>query len=136
MLCLRFATCVFGLLEYYVYSYSYCTVSCFAHVLLMSLSYMCTFAFWCHISTYLADECFAICIQTVLPKQGRALLWPSVKNDLPNLKDHRTDHQALPVEAGIKYGTFMYSLIVLSGIFSNGFLSFFFNRCQCMGTHA
>jgi hypothetical protein len=66
---------------------------------------MCTFAFWCHISTYLADECFAICIQTVLPKQGRALLWPSVKDDSPNVEDGRTDHQALPVEAGIKYGT-------------------------------
>ena len=41
---------------------------------------------------------------TVMPKRGKALIWPSVLNDSPNLKDGRTDHQALPVEAGIKYG--------------------------------
>jgi prolyl 4-hydroxylase len=41
---------------------------------------------------------------TVMPKRGRALLWPSVKNDKPDKKDGRTMHQALPVEAGIKYG--------------------------------
>jgi prolyl 4-hydroxylase len=41
---------------------------------------------------------------TVMPKRGRALLWPSVHNDEPNLKDERTKHEALPVEAGVKYG--------------------------------
>jgi prolyl 4-hydroxylase len=40
---------------------------------------------------------------TVMPKQGRVLIWPSVKDSLPDRKDPRTDHQALPVEAGIKY---------------------------------
>ena len=42
---------------------------------------------------------------TVMPKRGRALFWPSVLNDDPNEADDRTTHQALPVEAGIKYGT-------------------------------
>jgi prolyl 4-hydroxylase len=41
---------------------------------------------------------------TVLPKRGRALLWPSVLDADPNEKDDRTTHQALPVEAGVKYG--------------------------------
>jgi prolyl 4-hydroxylase len=41
---------------------------------------------------------------TVLPKKGRALIWPSVLNDDPNAKDTRTEHQALPVERGVKYG--------------------------------
>lgn len=41
---------------------------------------------------------------TVMPKKGSAVIWPSVKNEAPNEKDSRTDHQALPVEAGTKYG--------------------------------
>jgi len=41
---------------------------------------------------------------TVLPKRGTALIWPSVRDSDPNRKDARTEHQALPVEAGIKYG--------------------------------
>jgi prolyl 4-hydroxylase len=41
---------------------------------------------------------------TVMPKRGRALLWPSVFDDNPDKKDSRTTHQALPTEAGIKYG--------------------------------
>jgi prolyl 4-hydroxylase len=41
---------------------------------------------------------------TVMPKRGRALLWPSVKSSDPNAKDYRTTHQALPVEEGVKYG--------------------------------
>jgi prolyl 4-hydroxylase len=40
---------------------------------------------------------------TVMPKRGRVLLWPSVLNDNPNRKDFLTNHQALPVEKGIKY---------------------------------
>jgi prolyl 4-hydroxylase len=42
---------------------------------------------------------------TVMPKRGRAVLWPSVLNDSPHKKDDRTVHEALPVEAGVKYGT-------------------------------
>ena len=30
---------------------------------------------------------------TVMPKRGRALFWPSVRNDEPNEKDGRTNHQ-------------------------------------------
>ena len=41
---------------------------------------------------------------TVQPKKGSALLWPSVLNDKPNEKDERTDHEALAVKKGIKYG--------------------------------
>ena len=41
---------------------------------------------------------------TVMPKRGRAVLWPSVFNDQPHKKDGRTTHQALPVTQGIKYG--------------------------------
>lgn len=41
---------------------------------------------------------------TVMPKVGRAIVWPSVLDEAPHLKDDRTSHQALPVEKGIKYG--------------------------------
>jgi prolyl 4-hydroxylase len=41
---------------------------------------------------------------TVAPKRGRVLIWPSVLNEDPDTKDPRTDHQALPVEKGIKFG--------------------------------
>jgi prolyl 4-hydroxylase len=40
---------------------------------------------------------------TVMPKRGRAVLWPSVYDSNPMLKDGRTKHQALPVEAGTKF---------------------------------
>lgn len=40
---------------------------------------------------------------TVMPKKGRALIWPSVLDEDPHQKDIRTEHQALPVEEGIKY---------------------------------
>ena len=40
---------------------------------------------------------------TVLPKKGRLLLWPSVKDRDPVAVDRRTSHQALPVEKGVKY---------------------------------
>lgn len=42
---------------------------------------------------------------TVAPKPGRALIFPSVLNEDPNHLDNRTDHQALPVMKGVKYGT-------------------------------
>jgi prolyl 4-hydroxylase len=41
---------------------------------------------------------------TVTPKRGRALIWPSVLDDAPHDRDGRTHHQALAVEAGIKFG--------------------------------
>jgi prolyl 4-hydroxylase len=40
---------------------------------------------------------------TVLPKRGRALIWPAVLDENPNVKDPRTDHQALPIEKGVKF---------------------------------
>ena len=42
---------------------------------------------------------------TVQPKKGRAVIWPSLLNEDPNANDGRTDHGALPVQEGIKYGT-------------------------------
>ena len=44
---------------------------------------------------------------TVMPKRGRALLWPSVKDEDPTVKEPRTTHQALPVVKGIKYGKYI-----------------------------
>jgi prolyl 4-hydroxylase len=41
---------------------------------------------------------------TVYPKRGRALIWPSVKDEDPDQPDPRTDHGALPVLKGVKYG--------------------------------
>ena len=40
---------------------------------------------------------------TVMPKQGRAVLWPSVLNAQPLDIDERTRHQAMDVEAGTKF---------------------------------
>jgi len=39
----------------------------------------------------------------VTPKKGRALLWPSVMNHDPSLKDGRTRHEALTVKKGTKF---------------------------------
>ena len=41
---------------------------------------------------------------SVKPRAGRAVLWPSVKNEDPREKDERTDHEALPVKKGEKFG--------------------------------
>jgi len=41
---------------------------------------------------------------TVMPKQGRVVIWPSVLNTNTTAEDLRTFHEALPVEKGIKYG--------------------------------
>jgi prolyl 4-hydroxylase len=41
---------------------------------------------------------------SVQPRQGRVVLWPSVLDDDPHAKDDRTNHQAMPVQEGIKYG--------------------------------
>lgn len=40
---------------------------------------------------------------TVTPKRGRALIWPSVTDANPNIKDMRTRHEAMVVDDGIKY---------------------------------
>jgi len=40
---------------------------------------------------------------TVQPKQGRAVVWPSVLDEVPNMQDDLMLHEALPVQAGIKY---------------------------------
>jgi prolyl 4-hydroxylase len=40
---------------------------------------------------------------TVHPKQGRIVVWPSVLDERPNDLDQRTRHQALAVQAGVKY---------------------------------
>jgi prolyl 4-hydroxylase len=42
--------------------------------------------------------------KVVMPKRGRAVIWPSVLDESPWDKDERTMHEALPVEAGRKYG--------------------------------
>ena len=41
---------------------------------------------------------------TVQPKKGSAVLWPSVLDQKPESKDGRTEHEALPVIKGLKYG--------------------------------
>ena len=41
---------------------------------------------------------------SVKPKLGRAILWPSVRDDAPNQIDSRTYHEARPVLKGVKYG--------------------------------
>jgi len=41
---------------------------------------------------------------TVKPKKGRAVLWPSVYDSEPLTKDARFDHEAQPVNAGLKFG--------------------------------
>lgn len=40
----------------------------------------------------------------VTPKLGRVVIWPSVKDEDPFLRDPRTFHEALPVTKGIKFG--------------------------------
>lgn len=41
---------------------------------------------------------------TVTPQRGQLLLLPSILNEDSTKVDMRTEHQALPVEAGEKYG--------------------------------
>jgi prolyl 4-hydroxylase len=41
---------------------------------------------------------------TVQPKRGRAVMWSNVLDDRSNRMDVRTEHEALPVKKGIKYG--------------------------------
>ena len=44
----------------------------------------------------------------VKPKLGHAILWPSVRQDAPMEADSRTDHEAMPVHQGVKYGANMW----------------------------
>jgi len=41
---------------------------------------------------------------TIQPQRGKAILWPSVLAMEPFSKDSRTDHEALPVTSGEKFG--------------------------------
>lgn len=41
---------------------------------------------------------------TVMPKKGRALIWPSVLDEDPHQMDNRMHHQAMSVVKGVKYG--------------------------------
>ena len=41
---------------------------------------------------------------TIQPKRGKALIWPSVLDENVNEKDYRTEHEALKVLKGVKYG--------------------------------
>ncbi len=41
---------------------------------------------------------------TVQPKTGRAVIWPNVYDADPSAKDSRTQHEALAVIKGVKYG--------------------------------
>lgn len=41
---------------------------------------------------------------TVQPKRGTALVWPSVLDKDVNMGDFRTEHEALTVVSGVKYG--------------------------------
>ena len=40
---------------------------------------------------------------TVMPKKGRALLWPSILDSDPSKQDGRTTHEAMPVIEGLKF---------------------------------
>lgn len=44
----------------------------------------------------------------VSPKLGHAILWPSTRDEQPMVADMRTDHEAMPVHQGIKYGANMW----------------------------
>ena len=65
---------------------------------------------------------------TVSPKRGRAVLWPSVFNEDPHIKDTRSDHQAMPVIQGVKYGAV--------SLFENVFLVVFEGRKSVSQTNS
>lgn len=58
----------------------------------------------CHLIIACSFHSFCTSTQTVEAKRGRALIWPSVLDQDPESIDPRTDHQALPVMKGLKYG--------------------------------
>merc|ERR1719384_771448 len=45
---------------------------------------------------------------TVPAKKGNVAIWPSVLDEDPFKKEYRTNHEALPVEEGVKYGANMW----------------------------
>jgi prolyl 4-hydroxylase len=47
---------------------------------------------------------FPLLGKTISPKRGRAVMWPSVLDHNLSENDLRTDHQAMPVIKGVKYG--------------------------------
>lgn len=47
----------------------------------------------------------------VQPKRGRVVIWPSVLDKDTSQKDPRTRHEAMPVERGVKYGTYAHTCI-------------------------
>lgn len=46
---------------------------------------------------------FPVVGKKVMPKRGRVVVWPSVLDQEPSKIDPRTDHEATPVEKGVKY---------------------------------
>lgn len=46
---------------------------------------------------------FPVVGKTVIPKQGRVVIWPSVQDADLNAEETRTEHAATPVEKGVKY---------------------------------
>ena len=40
----------------------------------------------------------------ITPKRGTILIWPSVEDSDPTKMDDRTEHEALPVANGVKFG--------------------------------
>jgi len=59
-----------------------------------------------------------------MPKQGRALIWPSVRNEDPTRIEQLTHHEALPVEKGVKYGANAWVRIILDSVALEGLLYF------------
>jgi prolyl 4-hydroxylase len=75
---------------------------------------------------------------TVQPKMGNAILWPSVLDDDPEAKDFRTDHEALPVIKGIKYGewhtSFLFVAMKCTLSYTSYFQSVFATQEQMLGS--
>lgn len=59
---------------------------------------------------------------TVSPRIGRVVLWPSVLNDDPLSRDERTEHEALPVLRGSKYGANVWYLMKPQSTAYQGYL--------------
>jgi len=45
---------------------------------------------------------------SIQARKGKAVLWPSVLSDDPNQVDLRTQHEALPVTRGEKFGAMFW----------------------------
>lgn len=42
---------------------------------------------------------------TIVPKKGRAVIWPNVLNNFPEVMEEWTFHEAMPVIKGQKFGS-------------------------------